>query len=529
MTTPAKPASLAFSRTWPDRRMQQSLDETIRRRRAAPLPYASERFEGRGIVICAGGVRYFTCAWVLIWFLRRVHQVALPIQVWHLGQGEMSEEMRLLLLEEGVEVVDAETIAARHPARLAGGWPLKPYAIANSRFREVLFLDADTVPLADPQQAFQWSDYLETGLLLWPDNVDIKATNPIWARIGLAPAERVSVDSGIMLVDKARAWDILDLALAMNEHSDELYALIHGDKDTFLLAAMLLQRRFGMIAHRPFAFEWDMVQRDPSGDQFLHHRCGAKWLLHLQNRPLAVPALMPECEAALADLRARWTGRVFHAPPRSTRALAEEARLTALRRISITTEGHRTRVVELLPGHVVGAGRNLEQHWAVSEERDTLQLQFYRDLEPIATLHAKGKGVWYGLGDAPGTDFLVKELGDAAADDAPPPVRRTIPGLVGAFLQPDWFAAGYDAKLADAIHAALYLLNDTFEDVPEQIEDHIAKLQLTTSWRGTLSGVARDLAALRDRRQSLVQRCEQERPAALDPLLYGRAPSGDGA
>ena len=90
----------------------------------------------------------------------------------------MSEEMRLLLVEEGVDVVDAETIVARYPTRLRGGWPLKPYAIANSRFREVIYLDADTVPLVDPQLAFTWEAYRDNGLLLWPDIVDLRATNP---------------------------------------------------------------------------------------------------------------------------------------------------------------------------------------------------------------------------------------------------------------------------------------------------------------------------------------------------------------
>ena len=96
------------------------------------------RFNGRGIVICAGGPRYFTCAWVLISLLRRVFFVDLPVQVWHLGQMEMSEEMRLLLEELDIEVIDAESVIARYPARITGGWPLKPYAIAQSRFREDL-------------------------------------------------------------------------------------------------------------------------------------------------------------------------------------------------------------------------------------------------------------------------------------------------------------------------------------------------------------------------------------------------------
>ena len=168
----------------------QSLDQAIESRRFSPARYPKDRFEGRGIVICAGGTRYFTCAWVLISILRRVYQTELPIQVWHLGRREMSEEMRILLTGEGVEVVDAEAVVARYPARLAGGWPLKPYAIAHSRFREVLYLDADTVPLVDSQQAFSWDAYRDNGLLLWPDIVNIKATNPIWERLGLEQTER---------------------------------------------------------------------------------------------------------------------------------------------------------------------------------------------------------------------------------------------------------------------------------------------------------------------------------------------------
>jgi hypothetical protein len=203
--------------------MQASLYQAIENRRASPAQYPAGRFDGRGIVICAGGERYFTCAWVLISILQRVHRTSLPIQVWHLGRTEMSEEMRLLLVERGIEVVDAEAVVAQHPARLAGGWPLKPYAIAQSRFREVLYLDADTVPLADPQSAFEWTEFRETGLLLWPDVVSIMKTNPIWARLNLQPIDQPSVDSGIILTDKARVWDILDLAVLMNEHWGEIY------------------------------------------------------------------------------------------------------------------------------------------------------------------------------------------------------------------------------------------------------------------------------------------------------------------
>src|SRR5690242_6496630 len=193
--------------------------------RGRPL-YPVGRFDGRGIVTCAGGPRYFTCAWVLVWLLRQIYRIDLPIQVWHLGAAEMSEAMRLLLEAQRVDVIDAEGVIARFPARITGGWPLKPYAIAHSRFREVLYLDADVVPLVDPLAAFDWTDYRDRGLLLWPDLIDIKASNPIWATVGLEPRDCISIDSGLLVVDKFRSWGTLDLAVLLNEHVEEVYRAI---------------------------------------------------------------------------------------------------------------------------------------------------------------------------------------------------------------------------------------------------------------------------------------------------------------
>lgn len=489
--------------------METSAYQAIECRRAAPAQYPDGRFEGRGIVICAGGVRYFTCAWVLIAILRRVHRTVLPIQVWHLGRREMSEEMRILLTEEGVEVVDAETTAARYPARLAGGWPLKPYAIAQSRFREVLYLDADTVPLVDPQVAFEWKEYRDSGLLLWPDKVDITKNNPIWARLGLAAVERASINSGLMLVDKARIWDVLDLTVLMNEHWDEIYDILHGDKDTFLVSAQLLNRTFGFIPHRPFLFEGDMVQRDLSGEPFLHHRTRSKWLLNNPNRPLAAPLLMSSCEAALGDLRKRWSGTVFHAPERSLQARAEEARLIAIRSFRYeAATGERN--IELWPGGRMGVGATFERHWAVIDLTGELVLQFYVGDAPTETLHKSDDGCWRGLAarldfevrleERPASTTLLFEAGDR--------ILRSADDFVGAFVQPALFTVGYDEERASAVRSALSLLNDMYDDVPERIIEHATRHRAPMQWQSVLDQLAAKLAPARDRRIGLVRREE---------------------
>jgi hypothetical protein len=332
----------------------QDLRAAIDNRRRNSPAFPRDRFDGRGIVICAGGQRYFTCAWILISILRHAHETKLPIQVWHLGRKEMSEAMQLLLEELGVEVVNAETVLHRYPATIAGAWPLKPYAIAHSRFQEVMFLDADTVPLVDPAELFAWEPYRQSGLLLWPDVIDLRKRNPIWTMLGLEPRNHMSVDSGVIAVDKARCWTMLDLAMLLNEHWREAYGYLHGDKDTFLLAALLTGASQPAIEHRPLVADGDLIQRNPDGDPFLQHRTGAKWKLFGSNQPLIVPELTRHCEEALAELRQRWTGAIFHAPERSRRAKVEEATLIDQRQFQYTVSNGKPRRLELLQAGSVG-------------------------------------------------------------------------------------------------------------------------------------------------------------------------------
>ena len=503
--------------------MQASLYQAIETRRASPAQYPAGRFDGRGIVICAGGERYFTCAWVLISILQRVHRTSLPIQVWHLGRREMSEEMRLLLLERGIEVVDAEAVVAQHPARLAGGWPLKPYAIAQSRFREVLYLDADTVPLVDPQSAFEWMEFRETGLLLWPDAVDITKTNPIWARLNLQPIDQPSIDSGIILIDKARVWDILDLAVVMNEHWDQIYDVLYGDKDTYLLSAQLLKRPISIVRHRPFVFDGDFVQRDFAGEPFVHHRTISKWMLHYPNRPLAVPSLMVDCEAALAELRKCWSGQVFHPPDRSPQARAEEARLIALRNFSFEPSTGGPQEIELFRGGRVDGGGVVKRHWAVIDRVGKLILQFYVNQGPVESFEKLTDDTWRGVSSSPGFEISLTARGSGAAsacdNDRPP---HSAEYIVAALAEPSTLAVAFTAERASALAAALSLLNDSFDDVPEQIVRHCLSHGKSSQWQAFFQELIVKLKSARDQRIALIQRDKEIGPRALNPVHYVR-------
>ena len=506
--------------------MASSLRAALSERLRSPRPYPPDRFDGRGIVICAGGPRYFVCAFVLISLLRRTYHIDLPIQLWHLGRGELSEEMRALLEELTVEVIDAEAVVARYPARIAGGWPLKPYAIQQSRFREVLYLDSDIVPLVNPRGFFDWDIYRSGGLVMWPDIVDLKASNPIWRDVGLEPRDCTSVEAGALLVDKEQAWAMLDIAVLLNEYVEDIYQAIYGDKDTFLVSALLVGREPTLIPHRPFTFDVDLVQRDPAGEPAFQHRTGSKWSLTDPNRPVAIASLMQPCEDALAQLRQRWSGIVFNAPLRSHRAMEEEAHLLGIRRFHYEPAGTDGRTLELLPAGRVGEGRGVyEQHWAVIEREGRLVLQFYSSTRLGVELTRHEDGSWQGRCITPAA--FSARLTDAPAHQTWPyagaqRVANSAEQWVATLVAPTLIGAGFDMERAAELRAALSLINDCFDDVPEQIKARSATIALPRRWHDALAEMAIALAERRDRRLAHVARSSY--PQVIDPNGYERVP-----
>jgi hypothetical protein len=272
-----------------------------------PPPLA---FHGRGIVICGGGVRYFTNAWVCINMLRN-RGCSLPIELWHLGAHEMTETMRNLVQPLGVVCVDALEIAKTYPVRRLGGWQSKPYAILHSRFREVLFLDADNVPIMNPEFLFDAPQYQQTGAIFWPDFPSSSEEPAIaWQSCGLPRPGLAEFESGQIVVDKDRCWGAMRLALWFNEHSDFYYQHVHGDKETFHLAFHKLKQPYGYVPTPVHRLPGTMCQHDFEGRRVFQHRNTDKWNLFLRNRRVPDFWFEEECLDYIRDLRQRWDGNV---------------------------------------------------------------------------------------------------------------------------------------------------------------------------------------------------------------------------
>lgn len=363
---------------------------------------------GRGIVTCAGGVRMFTNVYVLVRLLRETLGCRLPIEVWSYGATELTAIMRHLLRQYEVDLIDAPAILQAYPSPISTGWQLKSYAVLHSRFRDVLYLDADQVPVVDPQPLFDSDEFNAAGAVFWPDSVDLRADNPIWAELGLAAADTPSWESGQMLVDTARHWKALSAAHFLNENHRRVSEMIYGDKDTYLAAWRRLGAACAVVPHRPYRDARVLIQRDFSGSPLFQHRANAKWIYGGRQYDFEGSVHMRDCLRFLDELRERWNGRVFFPPDRPLAARQEESRLAGASAV-LEIIGDHTVDIDLLPCHEFGRGRNFDrQNWHV--EGEDLSLIFSDGTRPTYRLRKVGPRAWEGAAEgAIGPKVLLTE------------------------------------------------------------------------------------------------------------------------
>jgi hypothetical protein len=352
-------------------------------------------FDGKGIAICAGGAAMFTNAYVLLHVLRRELHCKLPIEVWHFGSREMSARMRFLLRELDADPVDANPIIETQQLTIGDGWQLKSLALMQSRFEQVLLLDADQVPERDPELTFSWPEFAETGAVLWPDICALEESNPIWEACGLAKQRTRAIESGQILVDKSRHWAALQIALFLNKRADHYYEMVYGDKDLFLMAFLLSGKPFSIVPHLPFSDQpWCLFQRDFAGERLFQHRTGAKWTYREPQTEVASFCHESACRSALEVLRKKWNGHVFTPPVRSSEAMREEARLVASCKFQLAEPGKEPRLTELLPFNEIGAGRSHKYLNWFCEGTEELALVFADQFGERLRLWKSSGGRW---------------------------------------------------------------------------------------------------------------------------------------
>lgn len=221
--------------------------------------------EGRGVVTSAGGLPLVANAYVGLKRLRTVSD--LPVEWFHVGDAEVPAPLRALLARD---LGGLEFRALQGPR----GFAVKPFSLLSSRFRQALWLDADNALLGDPEPLFA------EPALFWPD-VDRFTRDELYEEFGLPPAwnrEGPEFESGQMVLDRERHAEALAAVCAL--HAEDLrpavYALTHGDKDTFRLAFRLVGARYRLVETPAVPFGVPGLRWSWRGRDFrLPHRRGA--------------------------------------------------------------------------------------------------------------------------------------------------------------------------------------------------------------------------------------------------------------
>jgi len=353
-------------------------------------PYAGG-FTGRGITVCAGGFTYFSNAWVLVRMLRKLG-CQLPIQFWHHGDDELSHAMRKLVEPYGVECVDAQRKAESVGRRISKGWPLKPFAVLHSPFEDVLALDADNVPIRNPEYLFGYDAYVDTGAIFWPDVARTEPTRAIWDLMGVPFRSEPEFESGQLVINKALSWEPMNLAMWMNEseRAEFFYKIIWGDKDTFRFAWHKFGFPFAMpevplqmlsvVGGPPGAGV--MCQHDLDGERLFQHRNLHKWELFADNPWVPGFLFEGECREFLAELRCMWNGRIRTPPPQP---LANVERMRELQRHvwlleTVDIEPARAMRASGIQGGApaaTAASSPVNDPWPEARQRDWREVRFF--------------------------------------------------------------------------------------------------------------------------------------------------------
>lgn len=207
-----------------------------------------------------------------------------PIEVWH--KNELDAHQISALEKIGATVHNLSNymvVAVKDQPKLSSGnaaqYEIKGLALLYTTLDEILFLDCDNIPIADPSVLFESDAYLETNALFWKDFWKTYPQNPIWQILDIPCTNEFEQESGQLVFKKSNpsVWRALNLAVYMQTHQELYFDLLLGDKDTFRLAWRALDIPYHMV--RPhlavlgyeylgFFYGHSMVQYAPFWSEF---------------------------------------------------------------------------------------------------------------------------------------------------------------------------------------------------------------------------------------------------------------------
>jgi hypothetical protein len=126
---------------------------------------------------------------------------------------------------------------------------LKASSILFSKLNEIIFLDADSLVIADPTIFFNSTGYLETGTLFWKGFSKLQYDNPIYQVMGLNCVDEIEQDARQLVVNKSvfGISKALALSIFIQENAKVYHKLLQNLDDSFRIAWRALRIPYHMI------------------------------------------------------------------------------------------------------------------------------------------------------------------------------------------------------------------------------------------------------------------------------------------
>ena len=231
--------------------------DMIRDNNTIRLPYVDGT---RGIVTTAGG-QYLPVLVISLRMLRKTGST-LPVEVFLASTVEYEGDLcdRVLPELNAKCVILSDVLDAVQGSVTIQHYQLKCFSMLFSSFEDILFLDADSFPIHDPDMLFTAAPFMAYGMTTWPD-FWASTTSPYYYNISSQPvppmSARQSTEAGEVLLSKRYHGQTLLLATYYNYYGPSHYYVLQsqgapgeGDKETFVLAATALRKPFYQVSER---------------------------------------------------------------------------------------------------------------------------------------------------------------------------------------------------------------------------------------------------------------------------------------
>jgi hypothetical protein len=249
-----------------------------------------------GIVLCSGN-HHTKMAIATIKMIREIYKCDLPVEVFYIGDGDLSVQNRELYEEiPRVKTRNIEKLFDNDILKL-GGWAVKTFSILASSFKNTMLIDADVVFLQSPQKLFDSLLFKKHGALFYHDRSLFGSSDETqnWFKSFMPkPQSKYSKsfrifnkqtgheqESGVVLINKEMVLPglLASCTLNVDKIRNQAYEQVFGDKETFWLGFESVQESYIFSPNLPGTA--GVVTTDEKSEK--KHIC-ARQLMHVDDK-----------------------------------------------------------------------------------------------------------------------------------------------------------------------------------------------------------------------------------------------------